>query len=147
MDCSVTVRSLNIIWYCACNSENIRLSPCYSGVAKARQWNHQTACPSRPTACQPACICVCLPAYLPVTANEMFNLQIYWLNQAFVTLTIHLFSLSHWFSLSLCLPHSLITSTVNKNKVLNISIYYNQNDINRKSAIMIFLMLSSIFHS
>jgi hypothetical protein len=62
-------------------------------------------------------------AYIPVTATEMFNLQIYWLNQAIVTLTINLPSPSHLASLSL--SHSLSTTIVNKNKIEIVSICYN----------------------
>jgi hypothetical protein len=78
----------------------IPLSLCYSAVAKTIS-RPAAACLSRPT-----CVCVCLPAWLagwlPVTAHEMFNLQIYWLNQAIVTRTVHFLSLSN-----LSLSHSL----------------------------------------
>ena len=49
-------------------------------------------------------------ACLAVTIHEMFNLQIYWLNQAIVTLTAsHLLSLSHR-----SLSHSLRLQQTNK---------------------------------
>jgi len=55
-------------------------------------------------------VSVCLPACLAVTAHEMFNLQIYWLNQAIVTLTV-----SHFLSLSLhSLSHSIRLQQMNK---------------------------------
>jgi hypothetical protein len=49
-----------------------------------------------------ACLPGWLAGWLPVTAHEMFNLQIYWLNQAIVTRTVHFLSLSN-----LSLSHSL----------------------------------------
>lgn len=55
--------------------------------------------------CLPANRHVLVCAYMAVTATEMFNLQIYWLNQAVVTLTINLLSPSHLASLSLSVAH------------------------------------------
>ena len=66
--------------------------------------------PDQLSANQRVSVPACLPACLAVTTHEMCNLQIYWINQAIVTLTA-----SHFLSLSLhTLSHSLRLRQTNK---------------------------------
>jgi hypothetical protein len=81
-------------------------------------------------------VCVCLP----VTANEMFNLQIYWLNQAIVTLLLT-YCPCHNYHTSL----SVTTITANEPKMLRVYLF-EQNNYGQLSIIM-FLKAGKIFLS